>query len=264
MKRILMIVLVLGGTAHAQDSAAQERAPGPVCGNGIVEPGEECDDGNTIDGDGCSSKCQREAAEDPSEHFNFFSHPLDYRKYDEWGGPLGDGKMEDKETRKEVHEEEPMSAPFVFALVNFGLLLLLLAKYLVPAGRKVAVERHDQIKTALDEAAKLRDEAKRKLADYEARIANVDAEIEKLVAGIRADAEADKKRILEAAETQAEQMKRDADQRIAAEIELARARLAQEVSSAASAAAAKLVRERATADDQKRLVSNFISGLGGP
>ena len=28
--------------------------PGPVCGNGVREEGEECDDGNTIDGDECS------------------------------------------------------------------------------------------------------------------------------------------------------------------------------------------------------------------
>jgi cysteine-rich repeat protein len=28
-----------------------------VCGNGIVEPGEECDDGNTADCDGCSNAC---------------------------------------------------------------------------------------------------------------------------------------------------------------------------------------------------------------
>lgn len=35
--------------------------PGPVCGNGILEPGEGCDDGNTIDGDGCSSVCTPEA-----------------------------------------------------------------------------------------------------------------------------------------------------------------------------------------------------------
>ncbi|MEE9294475.1 MAG: DUF4215 domain-containing protein, partial [Phycisphaerae bacterium] len=31
---------------------------GPVCGNGAVETGEECDDGNTIDGDGCQGNCK--------------------------------------------------------------------------------------------------------------------------------------------------------------------------------------------------------------
>jgi cysteine-rich repeat protein len=31
-----------------------------VCGNGAIESGEECDDGNLVDGDGCSSTCQRE------------------------------------------------------------------------------------------------------------------------------------------------------------------------------------------------------------
>ena len=30
------------------------------CGNNIVEPEEECDDGNTVDGDGCSSLCEIE------------------------------------------------------------------------------------------------------------------------------------------------------------------------------------------------------------
>jgi len=29
----------------------------PVCGNGVVESGEECDDGNTTNGDGCSANC---------------------------------------------------------------------------------------------------------------------------------------------------------------------------------------------------------------
>ncbi|KAK9918751.1 hypothetical protein WJX75_006574 [Coccomyxa subellipsoidea] len=32
-----------------------------VCGNGIVEGAEECDDGDTIDGDGCSAQCKVEA-----------------------------------------------------------------------------------------------------------------------------------------------------------------------------------------------------------
>jgi F-type H+-transporting ATPase subunit b len=236
MKRTLIILLALAGTAHAQESA---EAPHQT----------------------------QEAAEDPTKTFNFTN--FGYRGKDEYGGAFGDGQMVDdkgnvvRDEEGKPEEEEPMSPPFILALVNFGIFLLILAKYLAPAGRKVAEERHDQIKTALDEAAKLREQAQQKLNEYEKRIAGVDAEIEKLVAGIRADAEADKKRILEAAETQAAQMKRDAEQRIAAEIEQARAQLTEEVAAAAAAAAGKIVRERATADDQKRMVSTFIAGLGG-
>lgn len=35
-------------------------APSPVCGNGKLEQGEECDDGNTTNGDGCAGSCKKE------------------------------------------------------------------------------------------------------------------------------------------------------------------------------------------------------------
>jgi len=33
-----------------------------TCGNGVLNAGESCDDGNTREGDGCSASCQSEAA----------------------------------------------------------------------------------------------------------------------------------------------------------------------------------------------------------
>ncbi|MCA9610362.1 MAG: DUF4215 domain-containing protein [Myxococcales bacterium] len=36
------------------------RMGGPVCGDGVVEVGESCDDGNTTPGDGCNATCQLE------------------------------------------------------------------------------------------------------------------------------------------------------------------------------------------------------------
>ncbi len=33
-----------------------------VCGDGVIDDAEECDDGNTVDGDGCSSSCMGEVA----------------------------------------------------------------------------------------------------------------------------------------------------------------------------------------------------------
>jgi F-type H+-transporting ATPase subunit b len=222
-------------------------------------PGTEhhAEDGNAVD----------EEEPDPSRHFNFLGfqpgHLFDYMGKDEYGGKFGDGVMADPETRRVIHEEEPASPPFVFMLLNFALLLGLLAWKLRPVGDKVAAERHDLIKTALDEAAKLRKQAAEKLAEYEARLKDADAEIKKLVDGMRADAENEKQRILAAAEAQAAVMKRDAELRIAAEIELARAQLTREVTAASAAATEKLLREKMTAADQQTLVSAFITDVTG-
>jgi cysteine-rich repeat protein len=44
---------------------AKEVPPPPVCGNGVMEGDEACDDGNTTDGDGCSSTCTIETPPPP-------------------------------------------------------------------------------------------------------------------------------------------------------------------------------------------------------
>ncbi|MGB5502050.1 MAG: DUF4215 domain-containing protein [Polyangiales bacterium] len=50
------ITLADGGSTATTDCSA-------TCGNGIVEPGEVCDDGNTTTGDGCGATCLLEAGE---------------------------------------------------------------------------------------------------------------------------------------------------------------------------------------------------------
>lgn len=195
---------------------------------------------------------------DPTRHFNYLN--FSYSGKDEYGGAYGDGV----ETAPDVgllHEEEAMSPPFIFMLANFAILFWILAKYLWPAGQKMSQERHDQIKNALDEAAKLRAQAQAKLAEYEARVKDLDSEIKKLVDGIRADAEADKARILANAATQSAQLQKDAEQRIAAEIDLARTLLTKEVTAAATAATEKILKEKVTVEDQRGLVNTFITSV---
>jgi TonB family protein len=50
-----------GNTLDADGCSSTCQIEPPACGNGKVEAGEQCDDGNLVDGDGCSSTCQREA-----------------------------------------------------------------------------------------------------------------------------------------------------------------------------------------------------------
>lgn len=49
----------ISSTGGGDDGAA-------VCGNGTVEAGEQCDDGNALAGDGCSATCQTEQVATPA------------------------------------------------------------------------------------------------------------------------------------------------------------------------------------------------------
>jgi cysteine-rich repeat protein len=46
---------------NCQDSSGKTQACTSACGDGNLDPGEECDDGDLVDGDGCSSTCKIES-----------------------------------------------------------------------------------------------------------------------------------------------------------------------------------------------------------
>lgn len=253
----LLIICAGAGAARAQgaEAAPRESISHEAAGDDIKKDGPGKSPTKDAHGGGHGHG-------DPSKHFNFFGSPFEHSKKDITGGPYGDGKNQNAATGETVEgEEEAMSAPFIFMVLNFAILLALLSKFARPAARKLAADRHDQIKTALDEAAKLRKQAADKLAEYETKLKAADDEIAKLIAGMRADAEADKVRIRQAAERQAAQTKHDAELHIAAEIALARAALTREVTAAATAAAEKILRDKMTAADQQQLVGAFIGEL---
>ena len=157
--------------------------------------------------------------------------------------------------------EPKMPPPTIFAIINFCLFAGLLVWKAAPPIKKFVQQRHITIKEALEESARLREEAKQKLDEYSEKIANVNAEVDELLAGIRADAEAERERIIAEAEAQAEALKRDAEARIAADLARARRELELEIIAAATAAAERLIREKATLSDQHKLIDTFISGI---
>jgi F-type H+-transporting ATPase subunit b len=195
--------------------------------------------------------------DDPTQHINWYH--LHYGK-DVLGGKMGDGKLGERALLPgEV--EEPMGPPFLVMVLNFAILVLLLAKFGRPVARKISETRSDAIKTALDEAARLRDQAQKKLDEYSEKLAAADAEIKAMIDGMRADAEADRKRVMADAEIQAAALKKEAEERIAAEIDRARHALGREVAVAAAAAAEKLIKQNLTNADQTVLVDKFITDV---
>lgn len=162
----------------------------------------------------------------------------------------------------EEHGGHGMAPPALFALINAFIFFGLLVWKGGPPIKNFVKQRHLTIKEALEESARLRDDARDKLEDYSKRIAGVEAEVEKIFSEIRADAEAEKQRILEAAKAQAESIKANAEDRIAAEMAQARRELEAEVVEAAIMAAEKLIKVTATPADHKTLIDTFITDMG--
>ena len=72
----------------------------PVCGNGIIESGEECDDGNLVNGDACSSDCKiEEISGDICQYANSASATSELPGYESMysvGEPDSDGDCSTK------------------------------------------------------------------------------------------------------------------------------------------------------------------------
>ena len=78
---------------------------------------------------------------------------------------------------------------------------------------------------------------------------------------IRKEAEAEKARIIAAAEEQAQRLKLDAEKQIAAEIERARLELKRGVAEAAVAAAEQILQKQIGADDQRKMAEKYVASL---
>ena len=86
--------VVNDGTVNSQVATVTigitEKIDLPVCGNGVVEDNEECDDGNTASGDGCSSQCQTEATDqDLVAYYPFDGNAEDFSGNEHHGFPSG-------------------------------------------------------------------------------------------------------------------------------------------------------------------------------
>jgi ATP synthase F0 subunit b len=159
------------------------------------------------------------------------------------------------------YREKHLPPPFGFAIINFAVFAAIMYKLAGKSLKEYMVTRHQRIRVDLDEAAKLRQGAQAMLLAYQKKVQGIDLEIEALLDGIRKEAEADKARIIAAAEEQARRLKAEAERQIAAEIERARNELRRGVIEAAVQAAESMLKQQIGADDQRKLAERYVADL---
>ena len=114
------------------------------------------------------------------------------------------------------------------------------------------------IEEELSELEQKKAEAEKLLAEYEARFRNLDQESKQIVADYIKQGEAAKKRIIAEAEAQAGKLEDMAKRNIEQEFKAAKAALQQEIVAKAMERAEAIIKESISAEDQDRLVDEYL------
>jgi len=115
------------------------------------------------------------------------------------------------------------------------------------------------IRDELDTLEKQKVGAEKTLAEYETKIATLDNEVEVILGQYREQGKAAQKRILEEAELHAVKLEEQAKRNIDHEFKTARADLKAEIMALALEKAEALIQEKINADDQDKLVDDYLS-----
>ncbi len=149
----------------------------------------------------------------------------------------------------------------IWTWILFLLTLGILAWKVFPAISGGLEERHAKIQGAIDEARVAREEAEALLAKQEAALDEARSESQAILDKARGAADGLKKEILEEARAQQAAMLEDARREIDLERDKLREDIRREAVDIALAASERLMRTRLDAEENRRLVGEFVSEL---
>ena len=150
---------------------------------------------------------------------------------------------------------------FVWTIALFVLTLLVLAKWVFPLIAGGLEQRHEKIQGAIDDALSARDEAKGLLSQQEAALEAARSEAREMLENARQHADGLRKEILEEARAQQAQMLDDARREIGQERDRLREEIRRDAVDLALAASERLIRARLDAEENRRLVHDFVSDI---
>jgi F-type H+-transporting ATPase subunit b len=166
------------------------------------------------------------------------------------------------ENKNDPCDKDNLPPPFLASVINFALLGLILYKF----GRKPLAEallkRKTTIMADIETATQLKEDAERRLEQYEDRFERMDETLAQLRDELAVQSEQEKKHILAEAEERRLRMLRDAEFRIEQEGKAARAELLQQAVVGAAVAAEELLVKKVGPSDLDRMAEDYLKAVG--
>ena len=146
--------------------------------------------------------------------------------------------------------------------VNFLALVVILVKFGAKPIMGSLSGRQQQIREELEDLTVRRDEAERSYKEFEAKLAGMEKEMELIVERAIAQAQVEKERILADAAKAADDIKRQAEAAVQAELEDAKRLLREEIAEQAAAMAEELIVKNLTPADQVAITEQYLERVG--
>lgn len=148
---------------------------------------------------------------------------------------------------------------FIWTILNLILFFVLIRLFLFKPIKKVIDERKNLIDSQFKSAQDANDMAEQKMADYDAKIANVQQEGEQIIADARDSAKVEYDKIIERANQDAEAIKEQTRRQMHIEQENARRASKEELASLAMQAAEKVVGKNISAQTDSDIFDEFLN-----
>lgn len=171
-------------------------------------------------------------------------------------GAVGEGH-----TAEEQHAEGML--PTVFRILNFGILVGILAYFLRSPIAGYLQRRSEQIRVDLVNAAEARRGAEVQLAEIERRMQSLPGELDALRARGAEEVQAEEARIRAAAETERERLIEQMHREVELQVRIARRELLREAAELATSVARERIRRTITPDDHARLLDRYVRQVEG-
>jgi len=151
----------------------------------------------------------------------------------------------------------------IWAIINFAVLLAILYKFLYGPLLKMMESRENEIKNNITQAEEMRKEAEISRVQTQEALNNARKEAQEIINNAVKIGEETKNQIIAEAKESAAKLTQKAQEEIQREKEQALADIRNEVANLAVLAAGKIIGKTITAEDQQKLVDQYIQGVGG-
>jgi len=151
---------------------------------------------------------------------------------------------------------------FLYRCFNFALMVGLLLYFVTKPIRKGLKERTEEIRKALADAQAAKEAAEARQREYSDKLAKATEEIAGITEAIRREGELEREKILLAAQEMAEKIEKEAENKASGVVDKARTELREEAAHLAVELAENLLKKQISADDQKRLVDEYMQKVG--